>query len=239
MATTPFDLEQADDESATIRGDLDRMNEVITMNNGPQPNTNSSGLQIFSASGQPQWSDSVGMGWQMAGMGTTWFPGNTVSGTGTGNLASITITGGAADQFAMFEVEAWGNGQMGSTQQALTFTTVLGGNQMATVTFGTTAFSTTPANAIFRWRTVSRVICHTTGASGTWSSYLLATVSVFAANLSPGNANMANGFGCESTGLSTVDSTVGNNFGVSANWAGSATGSQNVTAQVAIAKRWS
>lgn len=239
-ATVPYSLDQAEQDIADLRGQIDLLTEVASLTDGGVvPNTPSAPntFSMYSALGTPSWVNDNGLQMGAVGAQSCWFPGNTVSGTGQGNLAAWSIPAGDPNQFSVYETEVWGNGQQGSTQQAVSFTVVLGGNSMANVTFGTTAFSSAPANAIFRWRAVARAICHTTGTTGTFTSYILATVSVFNQNLSPGNANMANGFSCESTGTTTINTTVANNLGVSASWGGAATGSQNVTSQVAIAKR--
>jgi hypothetical protein len=115
---------------------------------------------------------------------------------------------------------------------------VFGGNNMpGTVTLGGSYMLLSTA---FRLRVVGRVICHTTGAGGTWTSLMYGECSISGTSLLSSGASSANatsGFvACESTGTTNVDTTADQVLGVSAAW-GSATANGTVTSRVAIAKR--
>lgn len=168
--------------------------------------------------------------------GPAFFPGSTATAITLTDLGSFTIPAGDANAGAVYEIELWGNGTQGTTQQALGLQVVLGGTNLASVTFGQNAAG--GASSAFRLRVTGRAICHTTGAGGTWTTYIDAVVARFDASpqIAVGNANFATAFSSESTGTTTVDTTAAITLGVSAAW-GAVVSGPSVTSRVAIPKR--
>jgi hypothetical protein len=159
------------------------------------------------------------------------FPGNSVTTSTIATLASDTIPAGAPAG-SVWELEGWGNGvQAVANRQTLLLGVALGGQDMTQLTFGTTAFST--ADTAWRWWARARVVCHTAGASGTWTSFIQASVSDFSGPISPGNANMAYGTSSENTGTTTQDTTASAVLALRAKW-GATTGSPAITNQVTL-----
>lgn len=239
MPTAPFTLEQAEESIADLRAQVDRLGEVHALDGSGAvvPNAQPNQAQLFSVNGGPAYVGSSGLQMGLTGAQPATFPNLTNPGTGTTlvSMGSFTIPGGDADAGAVYELEIWGNGTQGATQQALGLQVVLGGNNLATVTFGTNAAG--GANSAFRFRVAGRAICHTTGAGGTWTTYIDATVALFQSTaIAVGNADFATAFSSESTGTQTLDTTTDQVLGVSAAWGATAT-SPSITSRVAIAKR--
>jgi hypothetical protein len=170
------------------------------------------------------------------GVQPAFFPNSTVATSFLSSLAVANIPAGDPDINSVYEIETWGNGVQGSTAQTLEFSVSAGGTAMTNITFGTQAFGTTPANAIFRFLVIGRVIFQAIGTSGVMTSYLKANVTVFGATITPNTNNFAEGFSCESITTYTINTLVNNNYSVSAAW-GSTTGGPTLTSQVAIPKR--
>jgi hypothetical protein len=157
--------------------------------------------------------------------------GSTVTAASLSTIASDTVEAGAVPG-AVYEFEAWGNGtQTVGNRQTLKVGVALGGNDMSATTFGTTAFSS--SDSAFRWTAKVRVVCQSAGASGTWTSYVLATVSDFSGNIAPGNNNESTGTSCENTGTTTVDTTNDATMALRMAW-GSTSGSPSVSTQVRL-----
>src|SRR5215472_15116452 len=110
-----------------------------------------------------------GLNLGLNGLGAT-FPGLTVTAASLSNLATATVPGGDPKTGAVYELEAWGSGTQGSTLQTLEFSASLGGTAMLNVTMGTTNWDA--ISKAFTWRVTARVICLTTGATGTWQNYI-------------------------------------------------------------------
>ena len=215
---------------------MDLLNEIISMGNGPIPNVPASGfVSLFASGGQPNYINAQGLIMGLVGAQNATFPNTTRTAATLGTIASTTIPANDAEVGAVYELETWGNGVQGSTLQTLQFGIALGGTVMAaSPTIGTTAFNTT--SEAFRWRAVIRAICHSTGGAGIWTSYALITVAQSNANLSAANNNMMTGFDADSTGSTTVDTTVANTFALQAAW-GATTGGPTLTSRVALPKR--
>lgn len=240
MAVAPYTLEQAEEAIADLRAQVDRMGEVHALDGSGAvvPNAQPGQAQLYSANGQPSWIAPSGMQLGTVGAQQSFFPVNTVTSIlpSLGNLAAMTIPAGDAEGGAVYEIEVWGSGtQASGTRVAPEFAVVLGGTTMSTVQFGITAWSAVSQS--FRWVAVGRAINHTTGAGGTWSSYLLVTTADSVTNTSPGNANFATAFSCEIASTATVDTTADQTLSVSAGWTTNA-GGPTMTSRVAINKRW-
>lgn len=239
MATTDYTLDDVSGDIADLRSMVTLLEEAHQQIDGgfvPNTPTDPNSHVLYSAAGTPSWVNDNGL--QMGAMGAqvAWFPGNSVNGATQGNLAAWAIPANDAIAGAVYETEVWGNGTTGPTNQTLNFTVVLGGTNMAGVTIGTSFFAT--ANLAFRWHMTVRVICHTTGTTGTWTSLISGEISAYNVNLigQGGSQNTAGMVSCESTGTTTKDTTVANNVGLSASWGAGSSG-ETVTSQVAIAKR--
>lgn len=231
-----FDLEQAEEEIADLRGQVDLLSELVKLNLQGIPNNPAAGeVELYgdSDSGLLGAVLPSGMNGVMPITKTVWQPGNTVTSASVTNLAAAAIPAKDATVLAMYQIETWGDGQQGSTAQTLTFTVVLGGTQMRAVTLAAGSMGTSQA---FRWRAKARVTqVGTPGASAAWQSYLKVNWSS-TGNVGPSNNNFAEGFSCEANLTSTVDSTVQNNLGISANW-GATTGSPTLTSRIAMMGR--
>lgn len=252
MSLQPGDVyapEDAADDVADLRAAVDGMNEAHSLGTTTTdvPNTDPSAATLYGEStGVPAYVTDSGLQMNIPGAQYAFFPSHTVTGTGLTNMAQGTYTGGDAGVGSMYELEVWGNGVWdGTTRQTLQFQVVWGGtNTPAVVNLGTTWFSVS-ANMIFRWRATVRVICLTTGSSGTWQSFLDGVVSTFSAAGSPTNMLPGSGttqdtgpfFACESGGTTTKDSTVSQSLGLSCQWGGAATNGQSITSQVAFFKK--
>ena len=239
MPVTQYTTEELADEIGDLRAQVDRLGEVHALDGtgGVIPNAQPGQVQKFAAAdGQPGYVTPSGLVMGNVGSQNAFFPGNVATAITLTDLGSWTIPAGDAAVGAVYEIEIWGNGSQGTSQQALGLQVVFGGNNMATVTFGINAAG--GASSQFRLWVVGRAICHSTGAGGLWTTFINATVARFDASpqLSAGNANFATGTSSESTGSTAVDTTAAQTLGVSAAW-GSATSGPSLTSRVAIAKR--
>jgi hypothetical protein len=238
MVQAPYTLEQAELDIGDLRGGLDRLGEILSLLDGPIPNNPpSSGCQIFSANGQPNFLNFSSLQMSLQGAQPAIFPGTTVTAASLTDIAAFTIPAGDADVGAVYEVDVWGNGIQGTlgNRQTLQCGAAIGGTALQSVTFGTTAFENV-GNQAFRFRIQARMICVTTGSLGTWTSYVKATVSDFGSNIAPGNNDFAEGFACESTGTTTKDTTVAQTASAQIAW-GATTGAPSLTSRVAVFKR--
>lgn len=209
----------------------------VALNNIAAPNAIAANTQVFSdANGKLAQLPPAGQVMQVPGAKLATFPNITVTQAALTTLASDTYQGGDAEAGSVYELEVNGNGTTGSTLQALQLGILFGGVTMApTFTFGTTALN--QVSTAFRWWARVRVICHTAGAAGTWSSEILATVAEFGAgNIAPGNNNFATAVACEAGTTSTVDSTANQTLALRAAW-GATTGAPTLTSRVALFKR--
>lgn len=239
MPTVPYTLEQAELDIAELRGDVDGLNEVHTVADGAlTPNTPAAGeFALYSTSGLPSYVNDSGLQMGVAGAQTAFFPLNTVTSASLANVASGTYTGGDASVGSIYELEVWGNGQQGSPAETLEVACVFGGTTLTNLLFGTTAIASTPAGVVFRFRFVVRVVCITTGVSGTWQSFVRANLTnASGAAISAGNSNMAEAVACEAATTTVVDTTVNEALACKAAW-GNATTGCTLTSRVAFFKR--
>lgn len=135
----------------------------------------------------------------------------------------------------IYEIECWGNGTWGSSTQALTIQPVFAGQQVTSFILGAN-YMTSSTN--FRFRFSAKVICLSTGSSGTFSSLLVGECSVFGTSLLPGTGANATGgmVSCESSGTYTVDTTASQGLKIQAQWA-STTGAPTITKRAAIQRK--
>ena len=238
MPQAPYTLEQAEEDIADLRAQVDRLGEVHILDGsgGVTPNAVAGAAAMYTATdGQPSYVTPSGLTMSNVGAQQGFFPVNTVTAASLQNLAQGTIPGGDAGIGSIYETEVWGSGIQGSTAQTLQFAVVLGGTTMTNLQLGTAFFT---VSTIFRWHVTVRAICQTTGATGTWSSLLFGEISASGVNLLPTASGQATGAftTCESTGTTTQDTTVSNTLGLSAAW-GATTGGPTLTSQVAVFKR--
>ena len=156
----------------------------------------------------------------------------TVSGSGVGNLATMTIPAYDADVGATYELELWGNGTITSgNKTTLTFWPAIGANSYVSAALGSTAFGN---SNLFRWWAKARIIVVSTGTGGQVRSFIKANQSEWNTTVSPSNGNFAEVFAAEAAGTNAMDCTRAQTFAVKAQWG--ATG-QSLTCQVGIPKR--
>lgn len=242
MATNDYTLDDASNDIADLRTMVDLLTEVHQQidsgGNVPNTPTTANSHILYSNQGTPSWVNDNSLVLGAVGAQTAWFPGNTVTGTGLGDLAQITIPANDPIAFAIYEVEVWGYGTTGSANETIQFAVTCGGSTMASVTLGASWFNGAFSQA-FRFHVTTRAICHTTGSSGTFSSQIFGECTAFGNNLLGGNGSQMTGAFCsnESTGTTTVNTTTGIAFGLNGAWGGT-TGSPTMTSSVALAKRW-
>jgi hypothetical protein len=238
VPTAPYTLEQAEESIADLRAQVDRLGEVHALDGtgGVIPNAQPNQVQKFAAAdGQPGYVTPSGLVMGNMGSQNAFFPGNVATAITLTDLGSWTVPAGDAAGGAVYEVEIWGNGTWGSTQQSLGLQVVFGGNNLSTVTLGASWFA---ISTTFRIRVVGRVVCHTTGVAGLWSSLIYGECTVSGANALPATgANGSGGFvSCEGAATTAIDTTANQLLGVSAAWQ-STTGAPSVTSRVAVPKR--
>jgi len=238
VPTAPYTLEQAEEDIADLRGQLDGVLEAHVLQSvNTTPNADPAGVVLHASGGQPNFINPAGLTMGVVGAQNAFFANNTVTSVALNNLAQGTIPANDAEIGAVYEVDAWGNGTWGATAQVLTLAVFLGGTQMATVQIGATFMN---VSLIFRWRAVVRTICVTTGVTGTWQSLIFGNISLFSGTLLASGSssnNPTNSFvSCESTATTTKDTTAQNSIGLSAGW-NATTGAPTITCQVAMFKR--
>jgi len=134
----------------------------------------------------------------------------------------------------LYEIECWGNGTWGSTSQNLVFQVVFAGGNMTSVTVDNSFLAT---SELFRFRVAIKVVCLTTGVTGTFQSLLTGEMSKSAANLGGSGGYKSLSFvSCESSGTSTVDTTLAQGLKLQCNW-GSTTGAPTITKRVAVQRK--
>ena len=210
---------------------------VRLLNRASAPAGVAGGAIIYGSGGELAQVTAAGVQTQVPGTQLATFPNTTVTAASLTTLATSSTIYLANDAQAgsVYELEVTGNGVWGSTQQTLEFAVVFGGNTMSNITIGLTQFS---ASQAFRWKARARVICHTTGATGTWTSEIDGVVSVFNANILGGiGANGTAPFtSSESTTTTTIDTTANQVLSLSAKW-GSVTGAPTLTSRVVLARK--
>jgi len=238
VATDLYTLEDAEDHIGDLRGKVDRLGEIVSLDQTDvTPNTVTNQLQLYSdaASGLLSIVSDSGAQGDIPWTRQAFFPGNAVTGTSLANLASGTYPANDAVGGAIYEVSTWGSGtQAATTRRTLQFEVQFGGQSTSTQTFGATSFSAPSVG--FRWIAVARVICVTTGASGTWQTSIMAMVTDNTGAVSPTNNNMGLLFNCDAAGTYTVDTTVDETIAIRAAWE-STTGSPTMTSRVAFQRR--
>jgi len=225
-----YTLEQAEEDISALRAQVDLLNEIISMGNGPIPNVPASGfVSLFASGGQPNYINAAGLNMGLMGAENATFPGATVGGSSFATLASMTVPANDAEAGAIYELECNGNFTQGSTAQSLTVGVAFGGtddsNQL--ISSGNVA----PAGGTGRFLARVWAICATTGSSGTWRTMVWCTLT---ANASPGTAPCF--CDCSASTLLSKDTTANQILALRAKW-GSATGSPGITCQVAVPKR--
>lgn len=241
-ANAPYDLSQIEDDVAALQGQVSNLEEVhyFLVNTAPQPpNTLSDRIQLYAASsGVPAYLDASGLQMGMQGAQPATFPVIAVTAASLTNIATATVPANDANVGAVYELEVNGSGtQAATTAVTLQFAVALGGNVMSTATLGANFMA---AGTSFRWKCRARVICHTTGNTGTWSSEVEGIVSVSGTTLLTSGASSANAtnsfINCEIASFTTVDTTASQTLALQCAW-GSVTGSPTLTSRVAIFKR--
>lgn len=223
-----FTLEQAEDHVADLRGMVDRLAEVLPLDDSQVPNTPTTGATIFSVGGQPAYVSKSGMTWNLQGSATDATT-HTVTQASLTNLSSaLSIKANDPAVSTCYRIYAWGDGTWGSTQQPLTFEADLGANSLGNNTIAGTAL---PVSQGFRWGCWVYVICTATGAGGTAQGGLFGAISVTGTNLGQFTAN--------SNSLPIVagapagaawDTTANQSFRLRANWQ-STTGAPTITCE--------
>jgi len=211
-------------------GVIQAANSVLNLKTSETPSAPANGTYLYvDAAGKLAQISQAGTAMQVPGTQLATFPAIAVTQATLNNLASATYPANDAEIGAVYELEVNGNGIQGSTAQNLQVAVSFGGNTMATFTWGS-GFAGT--NAAFRWKVKIRIICHTTGAGGTWSSEIEGVISGFNTNIT----NSVAAVSCESSGTTAVDTTANQTFALQAAW-GSTTGAPTLTSRVAMFKR--
>jgi hypothetical protein len=242
-----FSLEQAEDDIAELRGQVDVLSEIIKLNLQGLPNNPATGeVELYGDADSRMLGQVLQSGFNGVIPFTfkSWAPGNTVTGTSLSNLASFSVNANDAtvgiNELAIYQLEVWGNGTWSSSAAAqLNLQAAFGGN--TSFAGGVTiAASQWPASQAFRCHVTVRAICLASpGATASWSSLIFGEVTAANATIvnTTGGAQSTIAFcQCESTGSQTVDSTVANTLGLSASWSVT-TGAPTITSRVAFGGR--
>jgi hypothetical protein len=239
VATSTYTLEDAEGDIAELRGLVDQLSESHALANatGDAPETTTQTQLYETSQNMPGTVLPTGFQGNLVMAQNVFTPGNTVTAASLTNLAQFTVPANDPAANALYEIEVWGNGIQGSTKQTLEFAVIANGNTMSSVNLGTAQFSAT--SVAFRFFAVARLVCLTSGSSGTFSSYIHCGTTDFniGSGIAPTNGNTGTGFSCESTGTTTINTTGSFALGVSAAW-GSTVGSPTLTSRVAMARRW-
>jgi|SRR5580698_1741461 hypothetical protein len=152
---------------------------------------------------------------------------HTVNNTSYAQLSSIyAIPASDAQSGTAYRLSTFGNGTWG-TAEALTIAVGLAGTEIGTTpVISGSAFSNAAA---FDFELNATLICVTNGTSGTWVAKIRGVLTQSANSVLPGTAadNTADVVGCTHTAV-TQDTTIADNFGVYAKWAGT-TGSPTLS----------
>lgn len=236
----PYDLTQAEEDIATLQGQLADLEESLySLFTGPQPpNSLSDRVMLYGNNAQNlmAWQDPNNLSGIVPGTVVVWQPGNQITGTSLANLASQTIPSGNAQVNSLYELDCWGNITTGTTAETLTFAVNLGGSAQSQVTLGTSFWGTTASQA-WRFYFKVRVMCSVTGASGVWNSMGFGAVTT-TSNVIGGSGSQNDGaLTCsESTGTISLSTLQNNQFGILCAWGGT-TGSPSITSRWATFSR--
>lgn len=158
---------------------------------------------------------------------------HTVNNTTYANLSTAySIPAGDALVGTAYRLTTFGNGTWGSTQQALTVSATLAGTNIGTApAIASTAFS---ASAVFDFEFSIKIVCVSTGTTGTWIASITGGANETTNPVLPGTAadNTATLFGCTHSAV-TQNTTIANSWAIQAKWA-SATGSPTLACLATI-----
>lgn len=222
--TNPYTQEQAEEDIATNRGLIDKLSEVIALNDSFVPNTPASGSDLFSLLGVLQHLGSSGMTGALPITQT-----DTTSTTVT--QASTTLLSGQfpvpandANPGTTYRLTCSGNGQQGSTLQQLTLIQQIGGTNVNQINIAGTGNGALAASDPFDWFLQHEATITATGSSGTMRVVLIVAISKNNAAANNGN----NIVGVRQSGGVAIDTTVSRNFQLNALWAAT-TGAPTIT----------
>lgn len=239
MPEAPYTLPQAEEDIANLRGQVDRLQEIISVGAGPTPNTPSSGISIWNAGGFPNFISSDGLTQSLAGTQGASFPSTAVTAATLTTIASFTIPANDAVANAIYELEATGTFTWGSTQQTLQFAVAFGGNAYSTFTLTANAFQASQSG---RWQVQGRLYCKQPGGAGV-GAWQTGISGIFSCNGTAGLNGSFNTTGAsvaahsnDGSTVDAVDSTVAETFALQCAW-GSTTGSPSITSRISIPKR--
>lgn len=237
MITEFYTLEEAEEHIARLRGQVDKLTEIlqttdVQITDSSAPAAVAATTQLFSAGGQLATVSSSGRSGTVSTGTTASVGGATVTQATLNNLFRDTITANDAQVGSVYKVTAFGYGAWGATAQTLQFALRFGATSATTIgttpTIQTTDFNT---SATFRWKAEAIVVCVTTGAGATWVGNISGCVTQNANVIVPGTAadNTVPFSGGTGSGTVSLDSTVDELFGISAQW-GATTGAPSLTA---------
>ena len=237
-AAEQYTLELAEEHIANANGNIDKLNEVHVFNQTDvTPNAVTGQVQVYadSASGLAAVVSPAGASGQMPWTSQATQPGTVVTQASLTNLATATVTANDPVVGATYELQVWGSGtQASGARQTLQFGAAHGGVAGTNFTLGTTNWSAVSVG--FRWWAIARIICITTGAGGTWQTFVFAATAEATGNLAAGNNNVGLGFQSDAGATISVDTTANKTFALQAAW-GSTTGSPTMTNRQQIFRR--
>lgn len=198
----------------------------------------SSGLLFADVNGRvgtvnPSGRASTLVGSSNVSVGTT-----TVTAAALTDIASATIPAGDAVAGSVYELEAFGNGVLGSTVQNLVFVAAIAGNPIGSPQGPAAGAWNGVASAAFRWHARARIVVRTAGVGGTLVGNVEGCCSVVAGpNLIPGNTtDFTIPFSAGDSNTDAIDTTAANVFSIQCKW-GSTTGASTISAIGAYLKR--
>lgn len=153
---------------------------------------------------------------------------HTVNGTTLADLSSVyTIPASDALAGTAYRLTAMGNGQWGSTAQALSFSAALAETDVGIAP--TLASGVLSTSATFDWEAILVIWCVTSGTSGTWLTKISGIVTQNTNSITPATAadNTIPFTGCTHSAV-TQNTTEANALSIQAKW-GSTTGTPEIT----------
>lgn len=224
MAGETYDIEQAADDIGDLRGQVDRLNEILQItDSGSAPNTPAaSTFAMYSSAGQPAYLNPQGLGGNLSAGNAANTGGTTVTAASATNIATYVVPPGDSQAGSVYKMTCFGHGTTGTTtaSNSITWDQTHGGVGGGAETTGTTFFSTSQS---FRFHVQTYLICAATGASGSFWINSMVTLTELSSNILPGSAGQqAAGFAIGTSSAITVDSTVQETLRFRVAWGGTA-----------------
>jgi hypothetical protein len=228
MPIAPYTLEQAEEDIAELRGQIELLSEAHSqVDGGVVPNTaDPNGYTFYSAAGQPSYINDAGLTNELSGAQLANVTPVVVTQATAQTVASYFVPGGDSIPGSIYKITAFGFGTTGSTgaSNVQTFNLSHGGVGGGAQSAGSSLFGISQA---FRWWFEAYLVCITNGAGGTFFSYGLWSLAQSGSNILPTTVQ-AVAVPTGTISAFSVDTTTGETFRGQLNWAAT-TGSPTLT----------